>query len=228
MFHFTIKEMYCLGSWENTEKMTLSPLSFAIHFSFWSVPKTEFTRLEFYTIVLSSALFSTRPSPPFSPIGSLAPNQTTLKCPGPSSKAPTFPRDFPTFPDFPKSQLCKECVTPGGALTASIVLAPPPRLLKFIWSMLLFACFLTWGLRVLQCHFSPYCKSRDSCLWNKFQIVGLEVNFAVGPSSILPDISPINFFFSFIHSLADESINTLHLLLLCFIFKDKLIPSTLS
>lgn len=134
-------------------KMNLCPLSFAIHFSFWSVPKTEFTRLEFYTIVLFSALFSTRPSPPFPPIGSLAPNQTTLKCPGPSSKAPTFPRDFPAFPDFPKSQLCKECVTPGGALTASIVLAPPPRLLKFIWSMLLFACFLTWGLRVLQCHF---------------------------------------------------------------------------
>ena len=42
-------------------EMNPDPVSFAIHFSSLSVLKTEFPGLEFYTTVLSSALFSTFP-----------------------------------------------------------------------------------------------------------------------------------------------------------------------
>ena len=81
--------------------MNLGPLSFPIRFSSLPVLKTEFPGLEFHATVLSSALSSTSPPPQRGPWLQI---KTAFKWPGPSSKAPTLPRDFPSFPDFPKPQ----------------------------------------------------------------------------------------------------------------------------
>lgn len=121
VFHFTVKEMHCPGSQENRE-MNLYPLSFAMNFSSLSVLKTEFPGLEFYTRILSSALFSTS----LIPTGSLSPNQNSFQV----ARA-TFQSSykileiFPSFLDFPAPTLVRGHGF-RGALTGSVVPGPPP------------------------------------------------------------------------------------------------------
>lgn len=151
------------------------------------IPWGLYSGFVFCTILFSRPLSAPRPTPLPHPRVALATNQNSSPGLEPHCNPPVFPKDFPSFPRFFFSWL-----PPGGVLTTETEASPHPNCRSL----------LKYGTIVLQMSFSPYCKSRDSCLWNKFQIVGLEMKLAVGPSSILADISPfIAFLLSSIHCL---------------------------